>query len=229
MVVGNKFYGLPAHQLVISPLDLCQTLFGRLFPHLGNRLRRGEVGHLRLDGSGDDERGAIIADATAVLREHLDLEGFETAMAEQRQRAKADQAAKAGATPADAGALRALHQTHGDTEFVGRDHDEIDATVLFVDEGSVVLDRTPFYAEAGGQIGDTGTIDGPGTASDACQAIVNDDEVSGAIALIQRGGCNFDVKVRNAADAGAVAVRMHDHFPVVRQAEVTGSPVPDAV
>ena len=45
----------------------------------------------------------------------------------------------------------------------------------------------------------------PGTTFDACEALVNGDEVSGRIALIQRGGCDFDVKVENAEDAGAVA------------------------
>ena len=42
-----------------------------------------------------------------------------------------------------------------------------------------------------------------GATFDACQAIVNDSEVSGNIAFIQRGGCDFDVKIQNAADAGA--------------------------
>jgi subtilisin family serine protease len=44
-----------------------------------------------------------------------------------------------------------------------------------------------------------------GTTFDACEPLVNDDEVSGNIAYIQRGGCEFGIKVANAADAGAVA------------------------
>ena len=46
---------------------------------------------------------------------------------------------------------------------------------------------------------------GDGTTADACEALVNDSEMSGNIAFIERGGCNFDIKVQNAEDAGAVA------------------------
>ena len=44
-----------------------------------------------------------------------------------------------------------------------------------------------------------------GTVFDACEPLVNDAEVDGQIAFIQRGGCDFETKVANAADAGAVA------------------------
>lgn len=47
---------------------------------------------------------------------------------------------------------------------------------------------------------------GAGTTFDACEPLVNDDEVSGNIVFIQRGGCDFTVKAENAADAGAVAM-----------------------
>lgn len=45
-----------------------------------------------------------------------------------------------------------------------------------------------------------------GNSFDGCQALVNSSELSGNIAFIQRGGCDFDVKVSNADNAGAIAV-----------------------
>jgi subtilisin family serine protease len=45
-----------------------------------------------------------------------------------------------------------------------------------------------------------------GTTRDACQALANAEEMDGRIALIERGGCEFQVKIANAEDAGAIAV-----------------------
>lgn len=46
---------------------------------------------------------------------------------------------------------------------------------------------------------------GTGTTADACEPLINDTEIDGNIAFIERGGCNFDLKIQNAGDAGAVA------------------------
>jgi alanyl-tRNA synthetase len=92
----------------------------------------------------------------------LDVEGFTAEMSEQRRRAK--EARKGAAVDDDrVDAYREVMEQFGTTEFVGYADDTADARVLAVlhnDDGGVevFLDRTPFYAESGGQVGDTGTI-----------------------------------------------------------------------
>src|SRR5690606_24278068 len=51
---------------------------------------------------------------------------------------------------------------------------------------------------------------GEGSTSDACQALVNADEIDGQIALIQRGGCEFDLKIARAEEAGAIGVVVYN-------------------
>ncbi len=62
---------------------------------------------------------------------------------------------------------------------------------------------------------DAVTADGPST-TDACTALLND--LTGKIALVDRGTCGFIVKVKNAQNAGAIAVVVADNLP--------GSPPP---
>ena len=118
----------------------------------------------------------------------VDEIGFRELMAEQRRRAKADAAARKHAH-ADLSAYRELVDA-GPTEFTGFDELASEARILgiFVDgkrvpvvthgtdgahQVELVLDRTPLYAESGGQIADEGTISGTG-ASECARAAVTD-------------------------------------------------------
>jgi alanyl-tRNA synthetase len=89
-------------------------------------------------------------------------EAFDAEMTRQRERARAS--AKA-LRVADDAQYRDLIERHGATEFVGRDVNRysVETTVLAVlagegGESELFLDTTPFYAESGGQVGDTGVV-----------------------------------------------------------------------
>ena len=70
--------------------------------------------------------------------------------------------------------------------------------------------------------------DGEGTNSDACEALDNDLDVSGEIALIQRGGCEFEIKITNAGNAGAIAALVYNIAgdPIVMNGTSGSSDIP---
>ncbi|HIW60888.1 MAG TPA: alanine--tRNA ligase [Candidatus Stackebrandtia excrementipullorum] len=108
----------------------------------------------------------------------VDEDGFRQLMAEQRRRAKADaQARKTG--HADKSAYRDFLDKNGPTDWLAYETLHTDSTVLgMLHEGKsipvaakgqiveLVLDKTPFYAESGGQHADAGTLTTPGGAAE---------------------------------------------------------------
>lgn len=123
----------------------------------------------------------------------VELPGFEREMRAQRERAREAYEEQQISRPAEVYA--AVLDRHGSTRFVGYELDATDATALAIitEDGEVqeaqagtavevILDRTPFYAEQGGQIGDQGTIAfGEGTV------VVEDTQAPIAGLAVHRG------------------------------------------
>jgi len=106
----------------------------------------------------------LTADIARERELSLDMEEFEKAMSAQRERAR-----KAGKFEAS---YHDKLDVKGATEFTGYDHVEDEGKILYLfkdgsavnelnigEQGVVVLDRTPFYAESGGQVGDEGLLE----------------------------------------------------------------------
>ena len=125
----------------------------------------------------------------------IDAEGFTRLMKQQRERAKADaKSKKSGHT--DVTEYRKIAESAGKLEFVGYENQESEAKILgFLLDGAgvksasvgddveILLDRTPFYAEGGGQLADSGVI----TTSDGSVIEVEDVQAPIPGVFIHRG------------------------------------------
>ncbi|WP_101066316.1 alanine--tRNA ligase [Roseovarius salinarum] len=168
-----------AQPLIEETLKLEETRFRKTLSR-GLRLLDDELGRLPegkpLPGEAAfklyDTYGFPLDLTQDALREKgrsVDIEGFESAMAEQKAKARAAWAGS-GET-ADSAIWFDISDEVGATDFLGYDTETAEGQVMALvkngkrvdsaDKGEtvqLVLNQTPFYAEAGGQVGDTGTL-----------------------------------------------------------------------
>jgi alanyl-tRNA synthetase len=151
----------------------------------------------------------------------VDREGFERDLAAQQDRAR--QAGKLGALIGDPVFLGLLER--GKTAFLGYDGLTVeDASVLAVlkdgapvprleagDKGELVLDRTPFYAESGGQMGDRGVIDADGSAAEVSDCVAPVPGLHLHRVTVTAGGFQPGMTVRAQVDPHHRAGTMRHH------------------
>ena len=124
----------------------------------------------------------LTQDALRLRDIHVDLSGFEDAMARQRAEAR-----KSWAGSGEAGEDKvwfAVADKVGPTEFLVYETETAEGVVTALirggqmvealnegEEGFVVLNQTPFYGESGGQVGDTGTLTGEGAGAEVLDTV----------------------------------------------------------
>ena len=148
----------------------------------------------------------------------LDREGFDRALAEQRERSRSGKKAEL-AKHAELGALyQAIQGRAGDTRFLGYETTTAEGRVVAIvrdgmefdeltglGEAEVVLDASPFYAEGGGQVGDQGVIREPGGGSELFAVTDTQKPVGGL--HVHRGTLHGRLRVGETVEAVVDPVR----------------------
>jgi alanyl-tRNA synthetase len=157
----------------------------------------------------------LTADIARERGVRIDMAGFEAAMDQQRERARAASKFSAAA---------GLDYQGSKTEFHGYDTLTLPAKVVALyregaqvqalksgDSGTVVLDRTPFYAEAGGQVGDRGELVGSSGTFEVADTQKIQADVFGHQGTLKTGTLKVGDKVEAHVDTALRARTMRNH------------------
>jgi alanyl-tRNA synthetase len=151
----------------------------------------------------------------------VDRASFDGELLKQQERAR--QASKMGAPTGDPVYLKLLDE--GKSQFLGYDFLVVeDARVLAVlkggglarrldagEDGEIVLDRTPFYGESGGQVGDRGVISSDGSTAQVTDCQVPIPGLYSHHVKVTAGGFERGMTVRTEVDAERRAGAMRHH------------------
>ena len=181
----------------------------------------GEVAFLLHDTYGFpiDLTREIAANAGHVV----DMDAFDAAMTEQRERARAS--ANRDAWGNAQSIWVALSDRLDETVFDGYDNNELSGVrvVALVQDGQevesasagseveVVLDRTPFYAEMGGQVGDTGKLTAPGLYVHVTDTKHRDGGLESHVGVVEEGTISVGDSVTASIDAGRRELIRRNH------------------
>jgi alanyl-tRNA synthetase len=193
------------------------TLFETEVSNAGQKRLAGDVVFKLHDTFGFPKE--LTAELAADAGLEIDQDRFEELMAEQRERAK--RAAKKVRAEEE---LAAVAGSSGKTEFVGYQTLETDAKLLALlgpagrsevasegDEVRFVLDRTPFYAESGGQIGDQGLARTPGGTIRVTDAQFAPGDVIVHTGVVESGEVREGEDVHGEVDAGRREATARSH------------------
>jgi alanyl-tRNA synthetase len=151
----------------------------------------------------------------------VDREGFEAALAEQRERSRGGKKAELAKHAELSALFGAIQARAGDTRFLGYETTTADGRVVAIvrdgvefdeltghGEAEIVLDQTPFYAEGGGQVGDRGVLREPGGGSELFTVTDTQKPVGGLI--VHRGTLHGRLRVGESVEATVEADRRAD-------------------
>ena len=221
-IMGHAFPELlRAEALIAETLKLEETRFRQTLDR-GLRLLAEETGRLG-DGAtlaGDvafrlyDTYGFPLDLTQDVLRGQgraVDLDGFNAAM--ERQRAEARKAWAGSGDRAEDSIWFALRESHGATEFLGYETETAEGELrALVRDGAAVeraeageavaaiANQTPFYAESGGQIGDTGTLEAEGGRIEITDTVQRAEGLHVHIGRVAEGAVTVGDAVRLSVD-----------------------------
>ena len=152
----------------------------------------------------------------------VDIASFTDAMERQREKARASWAGSGEA--ADEAVWFALREKVGATEFLGYDTETAEGVVTALvrdgeevaalkkgESGAVVLNQTPFYAESGGQVGDSGAMTGDGVSFKVADTQKHADGVFVHMGTVEQGTLTVATALALDVDHGRRSAIRRNH------------------
>jgi alanyl-tRNA synthetase len=152
----------------------------------------------------------------------VDMDGFNAAMQRQREKARASWAGSGEV--ADEALWFTLRDLHGATDFLGYETEDAEGIVFALaregeevlqltegERGAVALNQTPFYAESGGQVGDTGVMTGDGVRFRVTNTVKRVGDVFVHLGVVEEGTLKTGIELALRVDHERRAAIRRNH------------------